>query len=240
MPASDYTIDRNEHLRYLGYSGQELSEAFCGKLDEAASRCLRVAEPKSFYRIFDVSENASGVELQGTVTSLGTGVTLLGEDIRNHMRGAVRCAVLGATLGLGIDRELQRLQVAGMTDALLLNAACTVLIEQVTDRCEAEIVRRAGEVGFVTGFRFSPGYGDFPLSQQPEILAMLDGERRLGIRLTEGFLMLPKKSVTAVVPFFPHGTVVRRTRTCADCSNRDACEFRKAGVNCGGTISVGE
>ncbi len=233
MPGSDYTIDRTEHLRYLGYRGQELSEALCGKLDEAAERCLRVAEPKSFYRIFDVFENASGIEL------LGTGVTLLGEDIRNHMRGAVRCAVLGATLGLGIDRELQRLQVAGMTDALLLNAACTVLIEQVTDRCEAEIVRRAGEEGLVTAFRFSPGYGDFPLSQQPEILALLDGERRLGIRLTEGFLMLPKKSVTAVVPFFPRGTAVRRTRTCADCSNRDACEFRKAGVNCGGTISAG-
>ncbi len=221
MPASDYTIDREEQLRYLGHRGQALTPELSGRLDAMAERCLRTAEPRSFYRIFPLE----GMEL------VGTGVVLQGEDIRRHLEGAERAAVMGVTLGLGIDRELRRLEISSVTDALLFNAACTVLVEEAADRCEASVIREAGRP---TGFRYSPGYGDFPLEQQPDVLRLLDAETRLGIRLTEGFLMLPRKSVTAVVPIFPEGTAVKRTRTCGSCARGGSCAYRKAGVVCGG------
>ena len=47
--------------------------------------------------------------------------------------------------------------------------------------------------------RFSPGYGDFPLSQQAELCAVLNVNRLLGITLTPGGLMVPQKSVTALI-----------------------------------------
>ena len=51
--------------------------------------------------------------------------------------------------------------------------------------------------GDVTG-RFSPGYGDLSLSVSCDILRLVDAERRLGIRMA-GSLMIPKKSITAIM-----------------------------------------
>jgi cobalamin-dependent methionine synthase I len=45
--------------------------------------------------------------------------------------------------------------------------------------------------------RFSPGFGDLPLSLQPEILAITNARKNLSITLDEGCLMSPSKSVTA-------------------------------------------
>ena len=47
--------------------------------------------------------------------------------------------------------------------------------------------------------RFSPGYGDVPLSLQRDVLAVLDAQRKLGITLSDTFFMTPCKSVTAFV-----------------------------------------
>ena len=67
-------------------------------------------------------------------------------------------------------------------------------------RAHGRVVRYAPAVaGCALRHRFSPGYGDLPLSVQPAFLAALDATRRLGITLTSSFLMVPTKSVTAFV-----------------------------------------
>ena len=47
--------------------------------------------------------------------------------------------------------------------------------------------------------RYSPGYGDVPLSVQKDICRELDCAKTVGITLTESLLMIPEKSVTAVI-----------------------------------------
>ena len=47
--------------------------------------------------------------------------------------------------------------------------------------------------------RDSPGYGDFPLEAQREILVILDTPRKIGVSLTDSLLMVPSKSVSAVI-----------------------------------------
>lgn len=81
------------------------------------------------------------------------------------------------------------------------------------------------EKGLYLRPRFSPGYGDFPLSAQKEILDGLEAGKRIGITLTEGYLMMPSKSVTAVIG-------VSRTPAactiegCEACGKKD-CAFRR-------------
>lgn len=47
--------------------------------------------------------------------------------------------------------------------------------------------------------RFSPGYGDFRLSCQQFFFDALEISKRIGVYLTESFLMVPFKSITAVI-----------------------------------------
>ena len=80
--------------------------------------------------------------------------------------------------------------------------------------------------------RFSPGYGDFPFSQQRDFFELLDITRRIGVSLSESGLMLPQKSVTALIGVSdrpqPH-----RHRGCASCTLFETCRFRKEGTHCG-------
>ena len=71
--------------------------------------------------------------------------------------------------------------------------------------------------------RFSPGYGDLPLSAQKNIFAVLDPERRIGLTLNSSLLMSPSKSVTAFVGL--GNTEKRGSNKCSLCEKTD-CTLR--------------
>ena len=66
------------------------------------------------------------------------------------------------------------------------------------DIAEDEIRRELAE-GETLVPRYSPGFGDFPLTAQREILSVLDAARAIGVSLTDTLLMVPSKSVSAVI-----------------------------------------
>ena len=81
-------------------------------------------------------------------------------------------------------------------------------------------------------FRYSPGYGDLPLSLQGDLLWLLDAPRRVGLTVSPSHILLPRKSVTAILGI-SETPVSRSTRSCLSCPGRDGCNYRKAGGHCG-------
>ncbi len=231
MPGSEYLIDKKEVLRYLGHRGQEISPELDALIDADIRRCLETAKPRYIWRAFALTESGGQPELAGT------GVAFRGEDVKKNLMGAVGCVVMAATLGFEAERELMRVGRRSATEEVVFNAACTALIESVADRCEREAAEFARSKGLAAGFRYSPGYGDFPLEQQPEILGVVDAGIRLGITLTDSMLMLPKKSVSALIGLYPEDRGVRRGgagTNCERCENREFCAYRKGDCGCGG------
>lgn len=221
--AADLALDRRETLRYLGWRGQELTPEMEERIEKMTALAKRSADPKWTWQRFDFEASPEGVRL------LGTGVTFRGGDLAAHLEGAKALAVLAVTLGHGVERTLLRLQSSSMSDAIIYNAASIALTEAAGDACQRE-VQEAQDGLYVNG-RYSPGYGDFPLEQQRELLALLSAEERLGITLTDGLLMLPRKSVTSVVGLFPEDR--GREPGCRVCAMRGFCEFRRTGEHCG-------
>lgn len=104
-----------------------------------------------------------------------------------------------ATAGGAVEQAVTDSFAAGRyAYSLLLDAAGTQAVEQIADEVEREIGRLAGRMGLIPRWRFSPGYGDWPLAAQREI-ASLAGCGRIGIVLTESLMLRPRKSITAVV-----------------------------------------
>ena len=64
------------------------------------------------------------------------------------------------------------------------------------------------------------------------ILRAVDAGRRLGVTATASCLMIPAKSVTAVIGLSdkPQGAKIRG---CAYCTLREDCAYRKRGTVCG-------
>jgi cobalamin-dependent methionine synthase I len=83
--------------------------------------------------------------------------------------------------------------------ALCIQAIGSERAEAVCDMLCDDIKKEYAAQGYTPVARFSPGYADLPLSLQRDIFKALDCPRTLGITLSDGFLMSPTKSVTAIV-----------------------------------------
>ena len=221
-----YRVDRPEVLRSLGYAGQPLDVALDGRIDDAIARCLAVSNPGFTYRMYPVDVDAS----RGDVRLVGTTLVLRGADILAHLDGASGCAVMVATAGLGNERELRRLSMLNGLDGMLFDAASSALAEAVADACNAQVVAEAKARGLFAKWRYSPGYGDLPLSLQPDIIRVLGADKRLGVVATDSHLLIPAKSVTAFVGLFT--TPQDEKRTCANCGFAPYCTLRQKGTPC--------
>ena len=220
-------VDKAEALRYVGHTGQDIDEPLATRLDRIVERCEAIAVPSLAYRIFPVAPTDEGVRLEGST------LTLPGNDIATHLQGACACGVLVVTLGLRYEQELQRLNRTSGLDGLLFSTAGSSLVESAADICEARIVAQAHAAGLQTNWRFSPGYGDLPLALQPEILRVLDAQRKLGVTANASNLLIPTKSTTAVLGLFQQGTEVSSVKkTCAHCNCAPHCTLRKQGTPC--------
>ena len=78
--------------------------------------------------------------------------------------------------------------------AVMLDGSAGAMIECLCDKVTAE------HFGAKPQERFSPGYGDLPLQIQSTLLNMLDANLKIGLTLSESLMLLPTKSVTAIVP----------------------------------------
>ncbi len=219
MEKSEIKIEKSEVLRYLGHRGQELDGQTLQTLDECISETLRAIRPRFVYRLFDIRQSDAGMEL------ISSDIMLRGESIKRHLCDCERCALMAATLGIEADSLISRSEHTSMTRAVILDACATDCIEKVCDIAEDEIKEAARREGFNTKFRFSAGYGDLPLEHQSEIIAALGASKQIGLTVTADNIMIPRKSVTAVIGFTKSDA--NHQSKCSVCENRENCEYRR-------------
>lgn len=207
-------LDHAEAVRYLGGAGVAMNAGMESLLASCEEEILTAAAPKFLYKIIDLPSSAF----------------LQGEDIRTHLEGCSAAVLFCATLGREVDRRIRVEQVRDMARAVVLDAMASVAIEQVGQKFDAFLTEQYPE-RYQT-FRFSPGYGDYPLAMQRTILTELDAPRKIDLTTNDTFLLVPTKSVTAVTGLSER-ELPRRTRGCASCNLRETCIYRTRGDHCG-------
>ena len=132
--------------------------------------------------------------------------------------------LFGATVGLELDRLIARHSRLQPVKALTFQAIGAERVEALCDAFCADIRRQVQEQGCCTKMRFSPGYGDVPLTLQRDIFRVLDCARQIGLTLNGSLLMTPSKSVTAIVGI-GGGQQQPDKEKCSACAKGD-CTFR--------------
>lgn len=220
-------LDKKEILRYLGYRRkQELTVAINQEMEALMVEVQDVANPRYTFKIFECQPNEAG----GTIEVLGTDLVLEGKSIYNHLKNAKKVALLVGTLGIEVERRIRQYSLMAMSKSLILDACCTEYIEKICDLAECEIEEAVAKEGLILNRRFSPGYGDLSLEVQPKLLSVLEADRRIGVNLSETLLMIPRKSVTAIIGLFDDQKVARPRRkkiSCNDCSMKTTCDYRR-------------
>ena len=223
MPISLTQLNVDEALRYMGCPPEKADPATRALAQSCAQELLPALRPRWAYRIFDVTTEEGGIRLS-------CGLLLPGEDLKGHLAGCDRAALFCATLGAGADALIRRWESADMARALALDCCAAAAVEQVCDQIEGEFQGMFPGCHFP--FRFSPGYGDLPITLQNQLLDLLDAPRRVGLTASASHILLPRKSVTAILGI-SRRPVAQGARSCVSCPARAGCQYQKAGGHCG-------
>ena len=229
LPAESVILDdfpEGEALRYMGCPVPLEDPGLGALFGECRCRVLEAVSPRYCLSLFDLRQEEGGLRLAGT------GFLLEGESIRRHLTGCPRAVLMAATVGSRVEGLIRRAQVSDMTRAVMLEACASAAVEELCDRVEGMLRRSAEKEGLSLTTRFSPGYGDMPLSQQKLFVTLLDTPRKIGLTATSAFILTPRKSVTAVLGLSP-GRAEPPAPACRDCPLRDDCDLRKRGLFCG-------
>ena len=215
------TIDRREALRYL--SIRRPDEGSLAAVEPVAAELERALTPRFTFAAYPVSHTPEGVALPGS------GLVLPGEMAARMLRECTHAVLLLCTLGAGFEALLRADTARDMAKAALLDACGSAYVEAGCDAAEQAVAARFD--GKHLTDRFSPGYGDLPLALQPALCSALDAQRRLGVTVTESLLMIPSKTVSAVIGLADTPQPAR-IRGCGYCSRRETCNYRKGATTC--------
>lgn len=212
-------INRVEFLRYAG-----LSKSSDTKLDrlieQACQEILLLAEPQVAWTTYSYDSDK-----QSFMSSVP--YTYHSEALAKHLQHCQQVIALSATIGETVEDKITEMFSTGdYTLAVLLEAGATTLVEQIADYAGQLIDKNLQKKGLKTTSRFSPGYADWNLSAQAEFLPLTHGDK-INITLTESMMLVPRKSITAIIGIKNNTATVCPTKAnkCDTCSNKDNCEF---------------
>ena len=210
-------IDTAQAARYFGARGTP-DESTMALLEKCAVPLLAAATPRAVW-------------LEANVDALAEAGILRGGDVMKHLEGCPQALLLAVTLGPAVDAQIRRAGVGDIAAGVASDALGSAQAEQAAEAAEAELRQWAAKEGkYLTG-RFSPGYGDWDIAVQPLVANALDTVRRAGLCVTDTNLMIPRKSVTAILGVSDH-PVKGKLAGCGHCVLRTRCEYRKRGKTC--------
>lgn len=209
-------IDEKEMLRY---AGMRSSEDFPAQIiKDAMKEMLVYAEPIGIWKIYDYSEQVVFSKPEYTLNSV---------NLLRHLEGSKQVAILAVSVGEAVEDKITSLfDKNEYAKAVLLDAAATTATEQVADSVCDLIAREARKLGLVVSTRFSPGYGDWDIKEQPTVLKLANAGE-IGITLTSSCMLMPRKSVTAIMGLKVNDeNVVNEKKGCSSCDKKD-CALRR-------------
>lgn len=211
-------IRTKEAVRYLGYGRHAIDEQTLALIQDSFRELEQAADARFIYRIFEIQEQT---ENELTIGKL----KIQSKNLCKNLKDCKQAILFCATLGTGVDLLMKRYSVLDMTKAVVMQACAAAVLEEYCDKVQKQIAGEL-ETGLYLRPRFSPGYGDFSILHQKELLQMLDAPKKIGIALTEGYMLTPAKSVTAIMGISKEAA--RCTiKGCEACTKED-CIYRRS------------
>lgn len=207
-------MNRQDIYRYLGaVPGEPSLEAMIARGEREV---IAASIPRHTEAVFPVDVQEDGVTLGGTY--------LPSRTLAAHLRGCKEAFLTAFTLGPGVDALVKRYELMEMPMVPVIQACAAAYAEEQADTAQASLEEYAAARGLYLRPRYSPGYGDFPLTCQHFLFDSLQVSKKIGITLTDSCLMIPMKSITGVVGLSSDPSLCHVGK-CMTCS-AEHCPFR--------------
>lgn len=185
-------ISLKDVLIFAGYrmcdKDSPVSNEYEKRAKDALLRIKQVFTPKACFIRSDIEKRGSDfVEILG--------MHLESRPLTELLTPCREVFLFAVTAGPFVDREISRMRFSPV-DEILYDAAGSAAAEALCDEAEKRLTALAGKK---LCQRFSPGYSGLSIDCQGDFLSLLEAGKRAGICLTNGNMMAPLKSVTAIL-----------------------------------------
>lgn len=203
--------NRKEALRYLGAEPNDKQAE--NLVDVAYLKLRNEVQPRHIIQKHSCIADADGI-------TLDCGARFNSRALARHLKGCNEVLLLAATLGSRVDIAIRRTALESVAEGAAAQAVGAALIESYCDSVQSQA--DTGELAQRP--RFSPGYGDWSLEEQRLLFSVLNCSKGIGLSLTDGMMMAPSKSVTAVIGLSEDVACV--WNKCMTCGNKN-CPYRE-------------
>lgn len=213
----DFKLTREDVLKGQGIDPARASNRLYESAESVLEEAHLLLEPAALYAVTRVTEfNHQSIKFEGG--------TFEGPLVAKAMAGAEHLNIAACTIGKGLEDAVGKMMSENPIKAVALDGAGIAAIRKVSQTVEDIISKEACEIETSLGMRAQPGQEGWPIEQQRELFSILPGDE-IGISLTESCLMIPRKSVSFVIP---RGKGLSSSVVpCDFCSKRNRCEWRK-------------
>jgi hypothetical protein len=217
----DTEIDKRQICNYLGYCAEcEPPARISSLIDEYVENVYNLMEPAYTYTIKNIER------VEGSRIFIEGSVVLRSQVIARLLERCSQVSVFVATIGNRLEEMACQLAEDGlMVQSAVLDTIGSDAVERVVDFAQGKIGEIASAQGLCISPRFSPGYCDWKISQQ-KMVFRIAGEEPAGVNLTEGYLMIPRKSISGIIGIGRCNDGVEHYNPCKTCNKLD-CNARR-------------
>ena len=181
---------RIPRLKYV----KELEEEGVAKsIKRAIDRAYTKILGQGCYRTINIKETR-----QDRVTTEESENLFIGSNMVKLLSRCDHATLLATTIGPALEQYIEDLKQDDIADAYFLDVVGSWMADYMADRVDAIVQTEIHRAGYERTMRYSPGYGDWDLTVQAELLRLV-GADVIGVSCTETSILQPRKSVTAVI-----------------------------------------
>ncbi len=164
--------------------------------------------------------------IDGGTIGLDGNLIIATPTIAATLRQATYLAIFVMTIGRALEERSATLMAAGdLLGGYLLDTVGSFAVESLAERIEEVVHAQCHGCGMSASMRFSPGYCDWPLDDQ-RVLARAVDFSSIGVTLNAACMMLPRKSISAVIALGAREVFTTRMSPCAHCTQQ-SCDYRR-------------
>lgn len=162
-------------------------------IDAAVKEALLFCHPRGAYSRSSIHRRSRDRVV------LANGVTLAGEKLARFLAQSSEAVLMAATVGKEISDRIAAMTrhgdaAAGLVFDAVASQSADAALDWMMDLLNKTIQAKGKAL---TRRRYSPGYGDLTLEHQKVIYELL-ALKKIGIAITENFMLEPEKSVIAI------------------------------------------
>ncbi|MHB1604796.1 MAG: vitamin B12 dependent-methionine synthase activation domain-containing protein [Leptospirales bacterium] len=193
-----YEIEERQILREMRIPRKsflrELDEpALATQIKKAINEGYQLIQGKGVFRTLTIT----GIQ-DHLVTTRETNTLFTGEKMVKLLKYCDFATLLVATIGPQLEERVDKLASDEPAYSFFLERVGAWMADYMGIHIDRVLEKEINRFGYGRTFRFGVGYGDWPLSSQKEVMELTEASK-IGISLTDSFIMIPRLSVSAVI-----------------------------------------